>query len=147
MHATTPASGFHMADVRAKQATARRAVAVGELHAGAVGYAALVNRTLPKGDALAMAEVAGLQGAKHASQLMPLCHPLSLEYVDVRCVAVPERQAIRVYCEAALTAKTGVEMEALVAVSAAALTLYDMMKAVDKSMLIDAIHLLEKTKQ
>ena len=144
MHATTPASGFHMADVRAKQATARRAVAVGELHAGAVGYAALVNRTLPKGDALAMAEVTGLQGAKHASQLMPLCHPLSLEYVDVRCVAVPERQAIRVYCEAALTAKTGVEMEALAGATAALLTLYDLTKPVEPALSLQSVRLLFK---
>jgi cyclic pyranopterin monophosphate synthase len=140
---TTP-SGFHMADVRRKRASERRAVAVGELHAGSVGYAALVGRTLPKGDALAMAEVAGLQGAKSAAQLMPLCHPLSLEYVDVRCVAVPEREAIRVYCEASLTAKTGVEMEALAGASAALLTLYDLTKPVEPALSIEAVRLLFK---
>jgi cyclic pyranopterin monophosphate synthase len=137
-------SGFHMADVRRKRASERRAVAVGELRAGPVGYAALVGKTLPKGDALAMAEVAGLQGAKHASQLMPLCHPLSLEYVDVRCLAVPERGSIRVYCEASLTAKTGVEMEALAGASAALLTLYDLTKPVEPALSIEAVRLLFK---
>ena len=144
MDTATPASGFHMADVRRKRPSERRAVAVGELHAGPVGYAALAGRTLPKGDALAMAEVAGLQGAKQASQLMPLCHPLSLEYVDVRCVPVPERHAIRVYCEASLTAKTGVEMEALAGASAALLTLYDLTKPVEPALRIEAVRLLFK---
>ncbi|QDA57077.1 bifunctional molybdenum cofactor biosynthesis protein MoaC/MoaB [Thermomonas aquatica] len=138
------ASGFHMADVRRKRPVPRRAVAVGELRAGAAGYAALVGKTLPKGDALAMAEVAGLQGAKHAAQLMPLCHPLALEYVDVRCVPVPERHAIRVYCETALTARTGVEMEALAGASAALLTLYDLTKPVEPALSIEAVRLLFK---
>ena len=141
---TSPASGFHMADVRRKRPTLRRAVAVGELHAGPVGFAALAGKTLPKGDALAMAEVAGLQGAKNAAQLMPLCHPLSLEYVDVRCVPVPERHAIRVYCETSLTAKTGVEMEALAGASAALLTLYDLTKPVEPALTIEAVRLLFK---
>lgn len=144
MNASSSPSGFHMADVRRKRATERRAVAVGELRAGPVGYAALVGRTLPKGDALAMAEVAGLQGAKNAAQLMPLCHPLSLEYVDVRCMPVPERQAIRVYCEASLTAKTGVEMEALAGASAALLTLYDLTKPVEPALSIEGVRLLFK---
>jgi len=144
MDASSSPSGFHMADVRRKRATERRAVAVGELRAGPVGYAALVGRTLPKGDALAMAEVAGLQGAKNAAQLMPLCHPLSLEYVDVRCVPVPGRQAIRVYCEASLTAKTGVEMEALAGASAALLTLYDLTKPVEPALSIEGVRLLFK---
>jgi cyclic pyranopterin phosphate synthase len=140
---TTP-EGFHMADIRRKRATPRRAVAVGELHAGAAGFAAIVARTLPKGDALAMAEVAGLQGAKQAAMLMPLCHPLALEYVDVRCEPVPERQAIRVYCETALTSRTGVEMEALAGASAALLTLYDLTKPVEPALSIGAIRLLFK---
>lgn len=144
MDASSSPSGFHMADVRRKRATERRAVAVGELRAGPVGYAALVNRTLPKGDAMAMAEVAGLQGAKNAAQLMPLCHPLSLEYVDVRCVPVPERHAIRVYCETSLTAKTGVEMEALAGASAALLTLYDLTKPVEPALSIEGVRLLFK---
>jgi molybdenum cofactor biosynthesis protein MoaC len=133
-----------MADVRRKRITRRRAVAVGELHPGAEAYAAIVERRLPKGDALAMAEVAGLQGAKQASQLMPLCHPLMLEFVELRCVPVPDRQVIRVYCEAATEARTGVEMEALAGVNAALLTLYDLTKPVQPALQLGGIRLLFK---
>lgn len=135
---------FHMADVRGKRPTRRRAVAVGELHAGVEAYAAIVERRLPKGDALVMAEIAGLQGAKQASNLMPLCHPLLLELVRVRCVPVPERHAIRVYCEVATEARTGVEMEALAGASAALLTLYDLTKPVQPALSIEAVRLLFK---
>ncbi|RMH93789.1 bifunctional molybdenum cofactor biosynthesis protein MoaC/MoaB [Lysobacter pythonis] len=139
----SPPGGFHMADVRRKRATERRAVAVGELRAGDA-FALVVEKRLPKGDAMTMAEVAGLQGAKQASALMPLCHPLLLEYVDVRCVPVAERQAIRVYCEVATLARTGVEMEALAGVNAALLTLYDLTKPVKPDLTIDDVHLLFK---
>ena len=132
-----------MADVRAKAVTARRAVAVGELRAGDA-FAAIVECRLPKGDALAMAEIAGLQGAKQASALMPLCHPLALEFVAVRCVPVPERNAIRVYCEAATNARTGVEMEALAGVNAALLTIYDLTKPVEPALAIEGVRLLFK---
>lgn len=137
-------TAFHMADVRGKRPTRRRAVAVGELHAGAEAYAAIVERRLPKGDALVMAEIAGIQGAKQASALMPLCHPLQLELVRVRCVPVPERHAIRVYCEVATEARTGVEMEALAGASAALLTLYDLTKPVEPALSIEAVRLLFK---
>lgn len=135
---------FHMADIRGKRPTRRRAVAVGELHAGELAFAAIVERRLPKGDALVMAEIAGLQGAKQASVLMPLCHPLLLELVRVRCVPVPERHAIRVYCEVATEARTGVEMEALAGASAALLTLYDLTKPVEPALSIEAVRLLFK---
>lgn len=135
---------FHMADIRGKRPTRRRAVAVGELHAGAEAFAAIVERRLPKGDAMVMAEIAGLQGAKQASNLMPLCHPLLLELVRVRCVPVPERHAIRVYCEVATEARTGVEMEALAGASAALLTLYDLTKPVEPALSIEAVRLLFK---
>lgn len=136
-------AGFHMADVRRKRPTRRRAVAVGELHPGDA-FEPLVERRLPKGDALLMAEVAGLQGAKMAAQLMPLCHPLLLEYVNLRCVAVPERRVVRVYCEVACEARTGVEMEALAGVNAALLTLYDLTKPVQPALSLQAIRLLFK---
>lgn len=136
-------SQFHMADVRKKRPTSRRAVAVGELFAGPA-FATLVERRLPKGDALVMAEIAGLQGAKMASALMPLCHPLLLEKVEVRCVPVPERQAIRVYCEVGTEARTGVEMEALAGVNAALLTIYDLTKPVEPALSIGGIRLLFK---
>jgi cyclic pyranopterin monophosphate synthase len=135
---------FHMADVRHKRITARRAVAVGELSAGAMAFAQIVERRLPKGDAMTMAEIAGLQGAKNASQLMPLCHPLPLEYINVRCEPVSERHAIRVYCEVATFARTGVEMEALAGASAALLTLYDLTKPVEPALSFGGVRLLFK---
>lgn len=137
-------AAFHMADIRAKRPTRRRAVAVGELIAGPKSYALIVERRLPKGDALVMAEIAGLQGAKQAANLMPLCHPLMLDLVRVRCEPVPERHAIRVYCEVATEARTGVEMEALAGVSAALLTIYDLSKPVEPALTIGAIRLLFK---
>lgn len=142
MAATLPA-GFHMADIRRKAVTERRAVAVGELLAGDA-FAAIVERRLPKGDALMMAEVAGLQGVKNAAQLMPLCHPLPIEYVELRCLPVPERQAIRVYCEVATQARSGVEMEALAGVNAALLTVYDLSKPVQPALALTGIRLLFK---
>jgi molybdenum cofactor biosynthesis protein MoaC len=137
-------AAFYMADIRSKRPTRRRAVAVGEFLPGPEAYATVIERRLPKGDALVMAEIAGLQGAKMASMLMPLCHPISLELVRVRCVPVPERHAIRVYCECALEARTGVEMEALAGVNAALLTLYDLTKPVQPALAISAIRLLFK---
>ena len=137
-------STFHMADIRRKRPTARRAVAVGDIRVGEEVFVAIVERRLPKGDPLVLAEVAGLQGAKQASTLMPLCHPLSLELVDIRCVPLPERRAIRVYCEVATEARTGVEMEALAGLSAALLTIYDLAKPVDPALSIDCIRLLFK---
>ena len=134
---------FHMADVRSKRATARRAVAVGELDAGSA-WEDIVERRLPKGDAMVMAEIAGLQGAKNAAQLMPLCHPLPLEHIAVRCEPIPARRAIRVYCEVATCARTGVEMEALAGVSAALLTLYDLTKPVQPALSFGNVHLLFK---
>ena len=96
-------AAFHMADVRDKRITRRRAVAVGELHAGPVAYPLIVERRLPKGDALVMAEIAGLQGAKMASMLMPLCHPLPLELV--RCSARRYRNGRRSACGASAPAR------------------------------------------
>ena len=141
---STDRAHFHMADVRHKRITARRAVAVGELSAGAEAFTQIVERRLPKGDAMTMAEIAGLQGAKNASQLMPLCHPLPLEYIHVRCEPVSERHAIRVYCEVATFARTGVEMEALTGASAALLTLYDLTKPVEPALSFGGVRLLFK---
>ena len=104
------------------------------LLAGPLAYPMIVERRLPKGDALVMAEIAGLQGAKMASALMPLCHPLQLELVRVHCAPVPGRHAIRVWCECASEARTGVEMEALAGVNAALLTLYDLTKPVEPAL-------------
>ncbi|MDN5863679.1 MAG: bifunctional molybdenum cofactor biosynthesis protein MoaC/MoaB [Gammaproteobacteria bacterium] len=132
-----------MADVGRKRVTARRAVATGELLAGSA-FEAIVERRLPKGDAMMMAEVTGLQGAKNAPQLMPMCHPLPIDHIDVHCEPVPERRTIRVYCEVATRSRTGVEMEALAGVNAALLTLYDLTKPVEPALSIEGVRLLFK---
>jgi cyclic pyranopterin phosphate synthase len=102
-------------------------------------------RALPKGDALATAQLAGIMAAKRTSDLIPLCHPLPLTHVDVRLEVGAD--AVEIETSAETTAQTGVEMEALVAATVAALTLYDMAKAIDKEMEIDAVTLVEKTKE
>lgn len=135
---------YAMADVRRERPTPRRAVAVGEFAPGAEVFATIVERRLPKGDALQLAEIAGIQGAKLAWQWMPLCHPLALEFVAVHVLPVPQRAVVRVYCEAATEARTGVEMEALAGVNAALLTLYDLTKPVEPALTINGVRLLFK---
>ncbi len=134
---------FHMADVGGKRVTARRAVAFGELAAGSA-FDAIAERRLPKGDAMVMAEIAGLQAAKNAAQLIPLCHPLPIEKIDVRCEPDAARRTIGVYCEVATRSRTGVEMEALAGVSAALLTLYDLTKPVEPALSFGGVRLLFK---
>ena len=133
-----------MVDVGAKPLQQRRAVAEGWLRCAPETIDKLRSRALPKGDVLAVAQIAGIQAAKRTSELIPLCHPLSLDVVEVGFALESDRIGIRAV--AAITARTGIEMEALTAVSVAALTLYDMCKAVDKSMVIEGIRLVEKTK-
>jgi cyclic pyranopterin phosphate synthase len=132
-----------MVDVGGKPLSRRRAVARATVSM-APGTTALL-RDLPKGDALVTAQLAGIMAAKRTSELIPLCHPLPLTHVEVR-LAVGEG-AVEIESSAETTAQTGVEMEALVAATVAALTVYDMAKAVDKEMEIGAIHLVEKTKE
>ena len=102
-------------------------------------------RDLPKGDALATAQLAGIMAAKRTGELIPLCHPLPLSVVEVRLTVVTD--GVEIVTVAETVAQTGVEMEALVAASVAALTVYDMAKAVDKGMVIEDVRLLEKTKE
>jgi cyclic pyranopterin phosphate synthase len=104
-----------------------------------------VLRELPKGDALTTARLAGIMAAKRTADLIPLCHPLPLTHVDVRLEL--GSGAVEIEATASTAAQTGVEMEALVAASVAALTLYDMAKAIDKDMVVEDIHLIEKTKE
>lgn len=137
-------SGYFMADIRSKRPTARRAVAVGEFYADADLLALIVARKLPKGDALLLAEMAGIQGVKLAPSLMPLCHPLPIELVRVRCLPITERNVVRVYCEVATEARTGVEMEALAGVNSALLTLYDLSKPVQPALSFGGVRLLFK---
>lgn len=131
-----------MVDVGAKPLSRRhaRASARVRMTAGTTGMLA----TLPKGDALATARLAGIMAAKRTSDLIPLCHPLPLTHADVELVVGDG--VVDIEASASTTARTGVEMEALVAAAVAALTLYDMAKAVDKGMVIEEIRLVEKTK-
>ncbi len=134
----------HMVNVGQKPAQHRRAVATGVLLCQPATIRALRKHALPKGDVLTVAQIAGIQAAKRTAELIPLCHPLALTHVAVEFRV--RRDRIEVTCTAETTAPTGVEMEALTGVSVAALTLYDMCKAVDKTRRIDQIRLLEKTK-
>ena len=134
---------LRMVDVGAKPLSHRRAVARGSVRMARETAARL--SALPKGDALAAARLAGIMAAKRTSELIPLCHPLPLTYVEVELELGAE--GVEIVAAAEATAQTGVEMEALVAVSVAALTVYDMAKAVDSSMEIGDVRLLEKTKR
>jgi cyclic pyranopterin phosphate synthase len=142
-HVDEATGEVHMVDVGAKHLSRRRAVARGRVRMAQSTAARL--RTLPKGDALTVAQVAGIQAAKRTSDLVPLCHPLPLTLVTVELTVDSEGVAIEAAVET--TAQTGVEMEALTAVSVAALTVYDMAKAVDKEMRIDDVALVSKTKE
>jgi cyclic pyranopterin monophosphate synthase len=132
-----------MVDVSAKADTVREAVAEGRIAMSADALAAIKSGSLDKGDALSTARIAGIMAAKRTSDLIPLCHPLMLSKVAVDFSF--EADAIRATATVRLTGKTGVEMEALTAVSVALLTLYDMAKALDKAMVISGIRLLSKT--
>jgi cyclic pyranopterin phosphate synthase len=131
-----------MVDVGGKPLSRRRAVARASVRMAPETAQQL--RALPKGDALATAQIAGIMAAKRTSELIPLCHPLALTHVDVRLEVGDE--SVEIETSAETTAQTGVEMEALVAATVAALTIYDMAKAIDTRMEIGAVSLVEKTK-
>jgi cyclic pyranopterin phosphate synthase len=133
-----------MVDVGAKAVTRRTARACALVRLPPRAAEALREATLPKGDAFAAAQVAGILAAKRTGELIPLCHPLPLDAVDVT-FRWDEPAVLRVEAVATTTAKTGVEMEALVAASVAALTIYDMCKSVDKGIVVETVRLLEKT--
>ena len=137
------AGSVKMVDVGGKPLSRRRAVASARVRMAPETAARL--RDLPKGDALATAQLAGIMAAKRTSELIPLCHPLPLTNVEVT-LEVGE-DAVEIVAAAETTAQTGVEMEALTAASVAALTVYDMAKAVDKQMTISEVRLVEKTKE
>jgi cyclic pyranopterin phosphate synthase len=140
-----------MVDVGAKPASARSATAEGFIRVARITLSAIAGGRTAKGDVLAAARIAGIVAAKRTGELIPLCHPLPLESVEVGFelprVMPKAKQPVelRITATARVTAKTGVEMEALAAVSVAALTIYDMCKAIDREMLIHGIRLIEKT--
>lgn len=134
----------HMVDVADKQETRREARARGSVHMQAATLALLSEGGLPKGDVLATARIAGIQAAKRTHELIPLCHALALSKVTIEFTLDPAENCVHVEAFCRLNGRTGVEMEALTAVSVACLTLYDMCKAVDKGMTIDGVRLEEK---
>lgn len=134
-----------MVDVSDKAESERRAVACGRVRFSAEAYRAIRSGGVKKGDIAGVAELAGIMGAKRTSDLIPLCHPLPITGVKVSVEPDDGRHAFIVTAEVKTTGKTGVEMEALTTVTTACLTIYDMAKALDKSMIIDSIRLLEKS--
>ncbi|MBW4543305.1 MAG: cyclic pyranopterin monophosphate synthase MoaC [Symplocastrum torsivum CPER-KK1] len=134
-----------MVDVSAKVPTKREAVAVAQVRMQAATFEAIQAGNAPKGDVLGTARLAGIMAAKQTSQLIPLCHPLPLHKVEVQVMPDSQLPGYQIQASVTTKAETGVEMEALTAVSVAALTLYDMAKALEKSIQIESIHLLSKT--
>jgi cyclic pyranopterin monophosphate synthase len=140
-----PQGQAQMVDVSSKAATVREAVAVGAVRMSLGTMQAIAAGNAPKGDVLGTARIAGIMAAKQTANLIPLCHPLPLQKVSVELEPDPALPGYRIQATVRIKAETGVEMEALTAVSVAALTLYDMAKALEKSMTIENICLLSKT--
>lgn len=139
-----PEGRVRMVDVSAKAPTERVAVAEGFLRASPETIRRITERTLPKGDFRPTVQLAGIAAAKRTWELIPLCHPLALDHVSLEVEADDSAGVLRVSATTTVNARTGVEMEALTAVSVALLTAYDLLKAVDRDMRIDGIRLLEK---
>jgi len=134
-----------MVDVTAKDDTLREAVAKGSVRMKPETLALIQSGGVPKGDVLAVAQVAGVMAAKRTHELIPMCHPLLLSAIDVRLEPDEKESAVQITATVRTTGKTGVEMEALTAVSVAALTIYDMCKAVDRGMRIEGVRLVRKS--
>jgi cyclic pyranopterin monophosphate synthase len=134
-----------MVDVSGKATTVRQAVAVGRVRMAQETFAAISRGNVSKGDVLGTARLAGIMAAKQTANLIPLCHPLPIQKVEVQIFPAADEQGYRIQATVKTSAETGVEMEALTAVAIAALTLYDMAKALEKSIRIEDIHLLSKT--
>lgn len=136
---------WSMADISGKDVTRRVAVAGGRIRLGREAFTLLVNGELPKGDPLAMAEIAGVQAAKQTPSLLPLCHPISLNRVMIHSVPRPDDHSVELFCVAEIADKTGVEMEALTGLSVALLTIWDLTKPVNPALEITNSRLLYKS--
>jgi len=137
--------GYSMADVAAKPVTYRLAMASGKITVGEKAFAMLRDKSLPKGDALALAEFAGIQAAKQTPSLIPLCHPISLNRVSIHTTLKEDSFAVEVYVVAEISARTGVEMEALCGLNIALLTIWDLTKPINAALEISDIKLLYKS--
>ena len=140
-----PQHGFSMADVADKPVTYRLALASGKISVGEKAFKLLKDKTLPKGDALALAEFAGIQAAKQTPSLIPLCHPISLNRVSIHTRLRAEEYAVEVYAVAEINAQTGVEMEALCGLNIALLTIWDLTKPIKAALEISDVKLLFKS--
>ncbi len=137
-------SSFHMIDVSSKKETFRRALASGKIFVGEEVFNLIKNKKMPKGDPLTLAEVASVLGVKKTSELIPLCHPLPIDHTATKIVMNEDENSIEVFCVVSTYSKTGVEIEAIMGVNAALITIYDLSKIVNANLKIDNIRLLIK---
>ncbi len=138
-------SGYKMVDVSSKKITQRKALAVGEIILNPKIIEMIKNKKMPKGDPLAIAEVSGINGVKKTSELIPLCHPLSLDHISIHSEINESQNLITIYCLVSANSKTGVEMEALSGVNSALLAIYDLSKIVEPNLKITNTRLLVKS--
>ena len=137
-------NSFNMVDVSAKKETFRRALASGKIFVGEEVFNLIKNKSMPKGDPLSLAEVAAVLGVKKTSELIPLCHPLAIDHTASKIVMNEKDNSLEVFCVVSTYSKTGVEMEAIMGVNAALITIYDLSKIVNPNLKIDNIRLLIK---
>jgi len=138
-------TGYKMVDVSNKEVTHRKALAVGEIILNSEIIEMIKNKKMPKGDPIAIAEVSGINGVKKTSELIPLCHPLSLDHISIHSEIDESKNLITVYCLVSANSKTGVEMEALSGVNSALLAIYDLSKIVEPNLKITNTRLLVKS--
>ena len=137
-------NSFNMIDVSSKKETFRRALASGKIYVGREVFELIKNKQMPKGDPVTLAEVAAVLGVKKTSELIPLCHPLPIDHTATKIILIDEDYSLEVYCVVSAVAKTGVEMEAIMGVNAALITIYDLSKIVNPHLKIDNVKLLIK---
>ncbi|MDB3932299.1 cyclic pyranopterin monophosphate synthase MoaC [Candidatus Pelagibacter sp.] len=137
-------NSFNMIDVSSKKETFRRALASGKIYVGKEVFDLIKNKQMPKGDPVTLAEVAAVLGVKKTSELIPLCHPLPIDHTATKIILIDEDCSLEVYCVVSAVAKTGVEMEAIMGVNAALITIYDLSKIVNPHLKIDNVKLLIK---
>ena len=137
-------NSFNMIDVSSKKETFRRALASGKIYVGKEVFSLIRNKEMPKGDPVTLAEVSAVLGVKKTSELIPLCHPLPIDHTATKIILDEEDSSLEVFCVVSAVAKTGVEMEAVMGVSAALITIYDLSKIVNPHLRIDNIKLLIK---
>ena len=137
-------NSFNMVDISSKKETFRRALASGKIYVGKEVFSLIKNKEMPKGDPLVLAEVSAVLGVKKTSELIPLCHPLPIDHTATKIIMHDDDYSLEVFCVVSTYAKTGVEMEAIMGVNAALITIYDLSKIVNPNLKIDNVKLLIK---